>query len=414
MAEAKKAGRSPAQNSGSDKALNVDKSAFVETLEKCGSSHVLMLRPHGFGKSHLMDLLFSYYDKSSLASFNEKYAGTYIRMHPTTLKNSFRVLRFVFSSLGGADEQEFEANFKKIVLDGLDAFLKRNPDVDFALDDDMKADPIFALTGLCLNFSQQFPAEKIYLLIEDYDNFAYDVLFENRMELASADFLVVFYESIKSVLNVTIGRTFITGVLPIAFGSLFGENGLNVVRNFASFRSFVDLDGFTAQELGAIAPDFAGKGKLGGVEKIVQDLDATAGGYVFSPYSADPLYNPRDTAAYLQEKKTDGTDEKYQKRLNTILDLSQGFDLKDLIDRILRRDLIKLTSVTPFLRLSLVSSYNNSDLLSLLFYLGYLSMARDSIKKTGAVALVCPNDHIAGFFRRYYEDKKLDALPDDF
>jgi hypothetical protein len=40
-------------------------------------------------------------------------------------------------------------------------------------------------------------------------------------------------------------------------------------------------------------------------------------------------------------------------------------------------------------------------------------MALDSIKKTGAVALVCPNDHIRGLFRRYFEDKKLDADPED-
>ena len=392
-----------------DKPLSVDKSCFVETLEKCGNAHVMMLRPHGFGKSHLIDMLFSYYDKSSEASFNEEYAGTYIRMHPTPLKNKFRAIKFVFTGLAGVAEEKFDNTFRKCVADGIEDFVRRNKDLDFAVDDELTNDPVFAFTSLCLNFSQQFPAEKLYLLIEDYDNFAYDVLFENRMDLVFRDVVNDFYDSIKSVLNVTIGRTFVTGVFPIELGTLFGESGQTSVRNLASFRTFANLTGFTGDDIKYLITDYIGKGRgRRSAEEIMRDLDERASGYVFSPYGSDLLYNPRDCSAYLHDKKNSEDNEKYQKRLNTILDLSQGIDLKDLLEKIFKRSLLKLTNVTPFLKLSLVSSYNESDLLSLLFYLGYLTMAPESIKKTGAVALVCPNRHMESFFRRYYEEKKFD------
>jgi hypothetical protein len=400
-----------AESKGEVKTLSVDKSGFIETLEKCGNAHVMMLRPHGFGKSHLIDMLFQYYDKSSAEVFNENYAGSYIRMHPTPLKNGFRVIKFVFTGLRGVAEDSFDDSFRKCVADGLSDFVKRNSDFEFAgaIEDEIKDDPIFAFTSICLNFSQQFPSEKIYLLIEDYDNFAYDVLFENRMDLVFKDVVNDFYDSIKSVLNVTIGRTFVTGVFPIELGSLFGESGQTTVRNLASFRSFANLTGFTSEDIKYLITDYVGKGRAKrSAEEIMRDLDERASGYIFSPYGSEQLYNPRDCSAYLHGKKNADEIERYQKRLNTILDLSQGIDLKDLLDKIFKKSLLKLTNVTPFLKLSLVSSYNLSDLLSLLFYLGYLTMAPESIKKTGAVALVCPNKHMESFFRKYYEEKKFD------
>ncbi len=402
-----------AESKSADKPLSVDKSAFIETLEKCGVSHVMMLRPHGFGKSHLMDMIFSYYDKSSASAFNEKYAGTFIRMHPTPLKNSFRVMRFVFTDLSGLPEDRFDDAFRTVISSEILDFLRRNPDIDSAVtEDDVRSDPVFAFVNLCLNFSQQCPGEKIYLLIEDYDNFAYDVLFDNRMDLVDNPLVTDFYDSIKSVLNVSVGRTFVTGVFPISFGTLFGENGTNVVRNLAPFRAFAGITGFTRDELSdlLLKSTSRSKGKKS-VDDMILELNSKAGGYVFSPYGTDGLYNPRDVEHYLKGGK--GDDDKMQKRLNTILDLARAVDHRDVISRIVGGELLKLTNVTPFLKLSLVSSYQSSDVLSLLFYLGYLSMAPDSIKKTGAVALVCPNDHIRGLFRRYFEDKKLDADPED-
>ncbi len=399
-------------NNEQNKIQGIDKSDFIEKLEKSGNAHVMMLRPHGFGKSRMIDTLFSYYDKSSLQKFNTEYAGTYIRMHPTPLKNTFRALKFVFTDLAGLKEGEFDNSFRKIIVSELEEFLKRNPDVDFVMDEDAKNDPIFALTSLCLNFSQQFPSEKIYLLIEDYDNFAYDVLFENRFDLTSNDLVTEFYDTIKSVLNVTIGRSFITGVFPIAFGNLFGDNALNTVHNLAGFRTFASVAGFNRDELVQIISNSNATSKhKKTLDELVLELEKQAGGYIFSPYDSEGLFNPRDCDAFLFGTKSKGKQEdKYQKRLNIILDLCQGIDHKEFIEKVVRGDLIKLAHVTPFLKLSIVSSYTPSDVMSLLFYLGYLSMAKDSIKKTGAVSLVCPNEHMASYFKNYYDEKKLDQV----
>lgn len=400
------------------KTLSVDKSHFIEVIEKSANPHILVLRPHGFGKSYFINLLSDYYDKSKIEEFEQNYKTSYIAMHPTPLKNKYHLLKFSFSNLSGDTVEVFKKNFNKIILDSISSFLKANKGFEFVVDKEFASDPIFVFTSMCLSFSHQYPGEKIYLVIEDYDNYAYDVLFENRTEFANLDFINDFYEAVKSVLNVTIGRTFITGVFPIALGSLF-NGGLNSINNFTTYRAYQDIVGFTENELEEQLDIYLRSGKIQQEKSVIlNQLKDIAGGYIFSPYSDASLYNPRECTSLVHKlidpkDKVESVDDRYQSRLNTLLDLSEGLNLKDLLRKIINMEPIKLTAITNFLRLTVIKEYTADDILSLLFYLGYLAIVPDSIKKMGSVALTCPNKHISDYFKKYCDEKKIDLFEDE-
>ncbi len=399
------------------KPLSVDKSRFIEVVEKNANPHILVLRPHGFGKSYLINLLCDYYDRTKKDDFEQNYKTSYIANHPTPNKNKYYLLKFSFSSLSGTTVEDFQKNFNETVMDSLKTFIEANKDFDFRIEGDFVNDPSFVFTSMCLSFSRQFPGEKIYLIIEDYDNYAYDVLFENKTEFSNLDFVIDFYEAVKSVLNVTIGRTFITGVFPIALGSLF-SGGLNSVNNFTTYRAYQDIVGFTQSELEEQLDIYLRSGKIKQEKDVIlKQLKDIAGGYIFTPYSDGYLYNPRECTTLVHKlisprSKVESVDVRYQQRLNTLLDLSEGIELKNLLSKIIAMEPIKLTAITNFLRLTVVREYSSDDILSLLFYLGYLAIVPDSIKKMGSVALACPNQHVCEYFKNYCQDKKI-SLSDE-
>ena len=108
-----------------DKPLSIDKSSFIEVWEKSGNAHVLMLRPHGFGKSMFTELLDNYYDHSKSSEFQKNYGNTYIAGHPTRNKSNYRVLRISFGNLRGCAIDKFREEFSKDVCEGIQNFMKK-------------------------------------------------------------------------------------------------------------------------------------------------------------------------------------------------------------------------------------------------------------------------------------------------
>ena len=407
-----------------DKPLSIDKSSFIEVWEKSGNAHVLMLRPHGFGKSMFTELLDNYYDHSKSSEFQKNYGNTYIAGHPTRNKSNYRVLRISFGNLRGCAIDKFREEFSKDVCEGIQNFMKKNPDLEYEMDENFVNAPDFLLTSLCLNFTQQFPGEKIFLIIEDYDNFAYDVLFENKTELCDVDMVRDFYNAIKSELNIVIGRTFITGVFPVSIGSLF--DGMNSISNYSTYKNYHDIVGFNEEDLSQFLDDrisFHGrKAKASknikrsdkSKEQLLSELKTVAGGFVFSPHVSNSLYNSRNCEYYLHKEFSTGEDPlvkeraRYFQRLNTLLDLSDLPNKPQLLRDICHERRIKINSINNFLRLTLVKNYQQDELLSLLFYLGFLTIDSNSIKTVGFAALVCPNMFVLDMFREYCRNKNID------
>ena len=86
----------------------VDKTRFIELIEKRGLKVPLFLRPRRFGKTLFTDLLAKYYDLNSRDDFEKLFSKTYIGNNPTPQRNSFYILRMDFS---GIDQKNLEENF---------------------------------------------------------------------------------------------------------------------------------------------------------------------------------------------------------------------------------------------------------------------------------------------------------------
>lgn len=426
----------------------IDKSHFVEIWEKSGINHVLMLRPHGFGKSNLTEFLDIYYGHSpeKRKIFTERFSNSYISEHLTSSKGAFRVLKISFSNVKGNTVEEFEKNFIDQIIQAIEDFKKNNTDFEFEIDPLFLNAPDFLFSNLCLNFAQQLPKEKIFLIIEDYDNFACDVLFNDRHDLANNDIVNNFYDAIKSEINHVIAKTFITGVFPVLLGNLF--SGVNSINNYSTYKVYHNVLGFDDDQLMNIVKkqvdEYQKNSNVREVKKnskrksnkttqknveekkqdsnkkdidielLIKNIKDYAGGYIFSQYVSEPLYNSANCIDFVKKelgvinKIDDARSEFY---LNKILDLANGFDKYELLDNICTYRPIPIKNINNFLKLSLITSYSFDDILSLLFYLGFLSIVPNSIKTVGCVAFKCPNKHVEELFRKYAKEKDI-VLPE--
>ena len=68
----------------------VDKTQFIEALERCGSNYPFIVRPRRFGKTLSTNMLEAYYDEAAADQFDRVFAGTYIGSHNIRCHTTFR------------------------------------------------------------------------------------------------------------------------------------------------------------------------------------------------------------------------------------------------------------------------------------------------------------------------------------
>ena len=69
----------------------VDKTNYIPGLEDYNAP--VFLRPRRFGKSLLISMLASYYDRTKAPRFEELFGGTWVGTHPTQEHNQYLVIR---------------------------------------------------------------------------------------------------------------------------------------------------------------------------------------------------------------------------------------------------------------------------------------------------------------------------------
>ena len=77
----------------------VDKTKFIELLEKESNKYQFFIRPRKFGKSLFFSMLSCYYDMLRAEQFQNLFGELYIGKNPTPRKNSYAVMEFDFSGL---------------------------------------------------------------------------------------------------------------------------------------------------------------------------------------------------------------------------------------------------------------------------------------------------------------------------
>ena len=274
----------------------VDKTQYIAKVEKV-TSFFFFVRPRRFGKSLFLNMLGLYYDINRKDKFEKIFGNLYIGKHPTPDRNKYLVLTLNFSSVA-ANMDRLEETFNtycKIVMDG---FAERNAHLlgKEAVEKLHELKTGDALLGsLCQ--SAQNKGQKIYLILDEYDNFANNILVDYGNEryrsiTHGSGFFRSFLKVVKDYSSSVIERIFLTGVSPVTIDDL--TSGFNIADNYSSNSAFNNMIGFNEYEVRALIDYYKSCIELPhSTDELIDIMKPWYDNYCFSIDSLDepPMYN---------------------------------------------------------------------------------------------------------------------------
>ncbi len=266
----------------------VDKTRYIEKLEDLTNKTIMFLRPRKFGKTLFTSVLENYYDILKVDKFEKLFGETYIGKNPTVNKNRYYVLKFNFSGINTDMEESPMQGFKSKTIESTKLFID-NYGINFYINEKQEAEEI--LNSLITAFRIQKPNEKIYVIIDEYDHFANELLSfhtENLKNLVSKNGKVrKWYEILKEGTESVIDRIFITRVAPITLDSL--TSGFNISKDITRDQEFNEMFGFTEEEL----IDIMNSQNISKHEQktLLPIMKANYDGYKFSIHAEKQMYN---------------------------------------------------------------------------------------------------------------------------
>ena len=380
----------------------VDKTYYIEKLESLPEKRIMFLRPRKFGKTLFTSVIEYYYDKNREDKFEKLFKNTYIGKNPTKLKNSYSILRFNFSGIDTSTEEATIKGFKNEVASSIEVFIHRY-NLDFYVNKNDDAENI--LDNLFKAFYTQRPQEKIYVIIDEYDHFANELLGfypEQFRTLVSKNGKVrKWYEILKKGTETAVDRIFITGVAPITLDSL--TSGFNIVKDISQDVEYNDMMGFTKTELVDIlnSQDILEEEQ----EKILPIMKANYDGYKFSLEAKNQIYNSNMCLYFLsdyirlKEIPRDLVDmniaSDYSK-IGKMLDLCKGENKLEILKKTVQGEPIENDIVKKF---NPAIEFTEIDMISMLYYLGYLTISGENL---GTPELTIPNKVMKEIYASYF------------
>ena len=274
----------------------IDKTPYIRLLERV--SNPIFLRPRKFGKSLWCRLLECYYNIQQKEEFDALFGQTDIGQNPTKLHNSYFILHLDFSVIDPSGSlEEIEASFNyvcnlklRLTIGHATPWLKQLYEVD-------ETKSVSANLDAFLFAIQQQNLPQLYVIIDEYDNFANQLVRANKDEqyqrlVADDSFFKTFFKTLKEGRKTgAIANVFITGVLPITMDDM--ASGFNVGTYITLHEKFEAMLGFTQAEVDNL------------LDKIYQDYEIDPqnrdevnmiiknhyNGYQFVKYSQMPVYN---------------------------------------------------------------------------------------------------------------------------
>ena len=380
----------------------VDKTMYIEKLENLAEPYIMFLRPRKFGKTLFTSTLENYYDIKKLEKFEKLYGNTYIGKNPTKLKNSYHILKFNFSGIDTTDDKATIKGFKNEVASSINVFVEKYG-LDFYINLDDEAENI--LDNLIKAFSIQKAEEKIYVIIDEYDHFANELLGFNTNQfknLVSKNGKVrKWYEILKKGTETVIDRIFITGVAPITLDSL--TSGFNISSDKTQDREFNEMMGFTEKELKGLMTQQNIEYKK--QEKLLPIMRENYDGYKFSLHGREKIYNSNMCLFFLNnyvrfqelpEQLIDMNIASDYTKLGKMLDLCKGEEREKVIEKTVSGEGI-ISDIRQ--KFNPAMEFTETDLVSMLFYLGYLTIAGEVFEKP---ELKIPNKVMKEIYSEYF------------
>jgi len=401
----------------------VDSTNQIRLIEDAGLQ-LLFLRPRRFGKSLLLSMLENYYDVAKADEFEQLFGDLAIGQNPTPNHNKYYVMKWDFSNISPqGDAQEIREALYTYINQRIQ---KCSQYYKAWLSIPIEIHPTNAQASFqSLLTAVQLSKYRLYLLIDEYDNFANEVMMgqgnisHSRYEalLSSEGWLKALFKTIKSGSSGEgLERVFITGVSPVLMTDI--TSYYNVAIDIYLESEFNDLCGFTENEIKDV------------VSKIVQDcgfendklmvalriIKTFYDGYRFSFLTEEDIYNPTLALYFLKY---------FQKKCEfprQMLDNNLAMDRKKLSYISLKDDKLLFQALNENPPLSLLELANrfglkemlsnttkdNGFIISLLYYLGILTLNGEN--ELGELSFKIPNLVV----RKLYVERLFETfLPED-
>jgi len=404
----------------------VDKTEFINVIDKLDTPYPVLLRPRRFGKTTFVQMLDCFYDISYKDDYDEIFKGTKIIEKNLPSHNTYHVIDFEFSNISGKTSEQLVESFSKNVLNSIKLFLDKYKEVDFDVEQHRKDPPGDLIDAFFTSCKIAFKGNQdLYVIIDEYDNFANEILSKNRdlfKAITNADgFLKAFYKAIKKHTNTVVAKTFITGVSSVSLDSL--TSGFNIAKNVTCDPRLNEFAGFTKDELvGLIEKLVDTKALNTTAENIAEIMRQAYNGYAFCPEAKHTLFNTSmclNYIDYISLKKTIENPER-------ILDPACAFDKSKVADIIsfTPKNVLKLVAsefentgeiviseLAQSINLNQLEQYDLQTSLSVLYYLGYLTIKNDGVGSR--ICLTYPNKMMKYMFELCFINALIPKLEDD-
>ncbi|MDX2283066.1 MAG: AAA family ATPase [Bacteroidia bacterium] len=337
------------------------------------------------------------------------------------MAGSYLVLQFDFSGIDTQQRDTTYTGFLNKVQSGIRLCMGRYPELIPGQEADLllrQESPDGMLLAFLSSVARQ--PQKICLLIDEYDHFTNELIsfdLDYFQEIVSRNGWVrKFYEIVKQFTGLgTVDRIFMTGVSPVTLDSL--TSGFNIGANLTMDPGLHGLMGFSAEETETLLLA-AGIGPEQ-IEAVMTDVRRWYNGYAFSAEGQQPrMYNP-DMVLYFAKE--------YQKRQGyppQMLDVNIASDYGKIRRtfqlggqepgryELLRRILAGGSIASPITaQFSFERSFTDQDFLSLLYYLGLLTIRGAEL---GTPLLGPPNLVVEKLYFDYFSElmeRQLSGLP---
>ena len=230
----------------------VDKTPFIEQIEE-SNKYFFFIRPRRFGKTLTLSMLENYYDINKKDKFDEIFGKLYIGQNPTPEHNTYLIIRLNFAEVAAGldDYKDGLDNHCSLVFNFFCDIYAHLLPADIKEGLEKLTDAVSQLRFLCQKCQEV--GKKIYLFIDEYDNFTNMILAHEehlvryRNQTHGEGYLRQFFNTIKGSAGNTLGRVFVTGVSPVTMDDL--TSGFNIGTNYSLNPKFNEMTGFTEEEV---------------------------------------------------------------------------------------------------------------------------------------------------------------------
>ena len=401
-------------------AYYVDKTMYIPEIEKTPFN--FLIRPRRFGKSMFLSMLGLYYDIANKENFDTLFKDTWIHEHPTEERGKYLVLYLDFSAVAQATD-DLQKSFNNYCNIEIGAFMRLNKDIihEHIIEAVNYENAISDKLNILAHGIKE-ANQKLYIFIDEYDNFTNALLSEESAEIYKQitqqnGFFKDFFRTLKTLssgMKPTLSRLFITGVSPITLDDV--SSGFNIGTNISLMPEYNTLLGFTEKDVSDIFDYYIAAGQYPlYYEEAMHLLRKWYDNYLFSKDSKESVYNTDGVLYFLMFTINKTNFPEYLIDENLRMDYTKlqnlvfhGDELNGNFDTL--TEIINSGGIVSNIKktFSFTQLKEKENYISFLYFLGLLTFTGKTFK--GKPLLQIPNetikhlvyDYIKGILRKPY------------